>query len=380
MVRRQALAALARRYPEDYKKIYASIKAGTPLDEVTVKEWAEQWLAMRQQAVRPGTWVADRSAITRWILPILGDKPLAGLQPSDLRAVQFAELEKGHAVTSVDRTFKTLKIMLRDASEEGHDVPERTIRTRKIGPPSQVTRKALTVEQAKKILAVAMKRADASRWVAALLQGVRPAEALGLRWSDLDLDKGVMRIRWQLKNLPYNEPRNRASGFRTPHGFESIQLEGSYHLVRPKTASGLRTVPLVPWLRTELITWAAIAPKSEFDLVWPRGRNPNMPASKVDPQEGYPKLHQWDRDQWYEICEEADVWLATKTGKKRRPLLYEARHTAATLLMASGVDETTLISIVGHSKITSTHAYLHTDETRKLAALETVGAQLGLER
>lgn len=46
--------------------------------------------------------------------------------------------------------------------------------------------------------------------------------------------------------------------------------------------------------------------------------------------------------------------------------------------MASGVDETTLTAIVGHSKITSTRAYLHTDDARKLEALTNVGAQLGL--
>ena len=29
-------------------------------------------------------------------------------------------------------------------------------------------------------------------------------------------------------------------------------------------------------------------------------------------------------------------------GRTRRPLLYEARHTAATLLLANGIDETTI--------------------------------------
>lgn len=74
----------------------------------------------------------------------------------------------------------------------------------------------------------------------------------------------------------------------------------------------------------------------------------------------------------------ADVWVHLPDGSRRRPLLYEARHTAATLLMASGTDETTLTAIVGHSRITATRAYLHTDETRKLAALSVVGEQLGL--
>lgn len=362
--RKEALAALARRYPEDYRLIYQSIKDGRPISEVTVAEWAEKWLVMRRHVVRPGTWVSDRSG-AKWIVQTLGDKPLAGLAPSDMREVQFRQAAAGHAPTTVDRTYRVLKLMLRDASEEGYEISERALRTRKIGKPARVDRQALPLEDARKILGVALKRRDSSRWVAALLQGMRPSEALGLRWSNVDLEESVMTIEWQLKNLPYNEPRNPASGFRIPHDFESIRLRDSYHLVRPKTFAGVRTVPIVPWLRTELIAWAAIAPPSPHDLVWPADN-------------GGPLHSNADREEWYGICEEADVWLTKTDGSRRRPLLYECRHTAATLLLSSGADEKTLTSILGHSAITSTKAYLHTDETRKLQALQTVSEQLGL--
>lgn len=363
-MRRKALAALARRYPEDYRKIYDSIKAGKPLDEVTVGEWATQWLDMQVRKLRPGTFVAHRSAVTKWILPTIGDKPLAGLQPSDLREVHTIAEDAGLADSTVERIAMVAKLLISDAYDEGHDVPERTLRTKRLGGIGPANRQAIPVDQARKILDVAMSRPDASRWVAALLQGMRPGEALGLRWSNVDLNVGTMTVEWQLKNLPYNEGRVRSSGFRVPRGFEAIHLVQSYHLVRPKTASGVRVVPLVPWLRTELAAWAAIAPESPYGLVWS--------------DNGKPKSQADDREQWYQMCEQADVWLENPDGSKRRPLLYEARHTAATLLMASGVDETTLTAIVGHSKITSTKAYLHTDETRKLEALLSVGEQLGL--
>lgn len=363
-MRRQALAALARRYPEDYRRIYDSIKAGCPIDEVAVAEWAAQWLRLRERQVRPGTLSADKSAINKWIVPTIGQKPLAGLLRSDVRAVHEAAESAGLVDSSVQRIHIVLAKLLADAVEEGHDVPDRTLRTRKPGGAGISQRRALSVSDARKILAVAMERHDASRWVAAILQGMRPAEALGLRWSSLDLERGLMTVEWQLKSLPYNVPRDRTSGFRVPRGFESIRLNDSYHLVRPKTTAGVRVVPMVPWLRTELAAWSAIAPESPHGLVWTREGSPMDPGS--------------DRRAWYEIAEEADVWIDGSDGTRRRPLLYECRHTAATLLMASGADETTLTAIVGHSKITSTRAYLHTDEARKLQALETVGAQLGI--
>ena len=65
-------------------------------------------------------------------------------------------------------------------------------------------------------------------------------------------------------------------------------------------------------------------------------------------------------------------------GQTRRPLLYEARHTAATLLLASGIDETTIKAVLGHSSVLSTQAYLHTDRTRTRAALVASAEMLGL--
>jgi len=363
-LRRDALAALARRYPEDYRRIYQSIKDGSPVDEVTVAEWAPQWLRLRERAVRPGTYDADRSAVTKWIMPSIGQRPLSALQPTDVRAVHEAAESAGLADATVTRVHAVLRKMLGDAIDEGHEVPERTLRTKKLGGVGTSQRQALSAEDARRILDVAMTRPDASRWVAALLQGMRPAEALGLRWTALDLDRGLMTVEWQLKPLPYRITRDRHSGFRVPRGFESIHLTGPYHLVRPKTNAGVRMVPLVPWLRTELAAWSVIAPTSPYGLVWSLDGKP-MPA-------------EWDRNAWCEIADAADVWVTLTDGTRRRPLLYEARHTAATLLMGSGADETTLTAIVGHSRIASTKAYLHADETRKLGALERVSAQLGL--
>ena len=363
-VRREALAALARRYPEDYRRIYESIKSGSPVDEVTVCEWAGQWLKLRERLVRPGTYSADKAALHKWIIPTVGDKALAGLQRGDVRAVHTAAEAAGLADSTVQRIHITLEKMLADAVEEGHAVPERTLRAKKPGGPGVSHRQALSLEDARKVLAVAAKRRDASRWVAALIQGMRPAEALGLRWQAVDLERGLMTIEWQLKNLPYTTARNPESGFRVPRGYESIRLTGSYHLVRPKTAAGVRVVPLVPWLRTELAAWSTIAPESPHGLVWSDGGD-HISAAR-------------DREAWYQIVDEAEVTVTLPDGSTRRPLLYEARHTAATLLMASGADETTLTGIVGHSKIASTKTYLHTDEARKLAALERVSDTLGV--
>lgn len=95
---------------------------------------------------------------------------------------------------------------------------------------------------------------------------------------------------------------------------------------------------------------------SPHGLVWPLA-------------DGSPQSAAYDRRQWYEIAEQAKVTLTLADGRTRRPLLYEARHTAATLLLANGVEETTIKAILGHSSVLSTQSYLHTDLTRTRTAL-----------
>src|SRR5690606_9133917 len=110
---------------------------------------------------------------------------------------------------------------------------------------------------------------DASRWVAALLQGMRPAECLGLTWDAIDFDRDTIDVSWQLKPLPYRIPRDRDSGFRHPPDYTVRHLQGAHHLVRPKTGRGKRMVPLVPWMRAALLDWRDRAPASPHGLVWP---------------------------------------------------------------------------------------------------------------
>ena len=330
---------------------------------VTIKRWSDQWLAQRERTVRPGTYVSDRSAISRWIVPAIGHTRLDSLTPSDIRKVAEAQEDSGLALATMRRTHAVLSKLLADAVADGYRVGQRA---RETAGPGQgcSSRQALTVADALKVLTVAAERPDASRWVAALVEGLRPAEALGLTWDMVDLEAGTMTLAWQLKALPYAERRNPASGFRVPRGFESRHLQGAYHLVRPKTRAGSRVVPVVPWLVGALRSWKGKV-SSDHGLVWPQ-------------DDGAPRSAEFDRGQWYEIAERAGVTVTLPDGSKRRPLLYEARHTAATLLLTNGVDETTIKAILGHSSVLSTQPYLHADRTRTHAALVATAELLGL--
>ena len=54
------------------------------------------------------------------------------------------------------------------------------------------------------------------------------------------------------------------------------------------------------------------------------------------------------------------------------------RHSTATLLMESGIDPVVITSILGHSSITTSQGYMHSDLTQSRRALEAVAGRLGL--
>ena len=321
----------------------------------TVKSWADLWLAHHQTRVRPAAFATDRSQVRLWIVPTIGHKRLSRLTPGDVRAVSAAVLAAGRAPATAQRVHMVLVKMLRDALVEGHAVAPRLL---EVDAPArgEAGRSAIPTADAVAILAAAARQPDGSRWAAALLQGMRPAECRGLTWECVDLERRVLDVSWQLKALPYRVPRDRSSGFRVPVGYTARHLVDAYHLVRPKTNAGRRVIPLVPWMVSALEVWRELGPSSPHGLVWPG-------------PDGRPRNDRDDRDAWRILLADAGVGPYD---------LYAARHTTATLLRAGRVPDETITAIMGHSSILSTRAYLHTDDDRARAALVDVAAALGL--
>jgi integrase len=327
----------------------------------TVAQWAAEWLKITERKARPKTWATNAGAVRKWIIPTIGHRRLEELTPADLRAVADAQRREGLAPSSVLRTHAVAAVMLKAAYQEGHRINGRVLAMERPSK-NEPDRGAIPLIDALALLTAAGRSYGGSRWLAALLQGTRQAETLGLTWDRVDLEHGLADISWQLQALPWAD---RAAGkLRLPDGFEHRRIHGAMCLTRPKTEKGQRIIPLIPPMVTALRAWRDECPDSPSGLIWPR-------------LDGTPQTAKGDGAAWIDLQDLAQVARVDGT-EGRRYGIHELRHTTATMLRRVGASDETIKAIMGHSSMASSAAYLHADQTGTRATLAAVGDALGL--
>lgn len=165
----------------------------------TVEAWLLEWLGdvKAHDGTRPSTLVRYRLAITKHLVPGLGRTRLDKLTPRDVQ--RFLTGLKGKlAPASVIKVHAVLRVALSDA-ERMDLVPRNVAKAAK--PPSlgRQERRALTAEEAQSFLAALVDDRLESLFVLALTTGLRRAELLGLRWSDVDVPGRVLFVRQTLQ-------------------------------------------------------------------------------------------------------------------------------------------------------------------------------------
>jgi integrase len=234
----------------------------------------------------------------------------------------------------------------------------------------------LTLDEALRIIRLAATQRNGTRWSVALALGLRQGEALGLRWQHVDLEAGTLAVRWQLQRFAWQhgcaDPdictkrrhRDDCPPGCTRHARSCPQRTGGgLHLTEVKSDKSRRTIalpsPLVAALKahraTQLHERMTAGPAwHEGDFVWcqPNGR---------------PIGNHADWDEWNALL---------KTAGIRRVRVHDARHTAATLLLAQGVDQRVVMEILGHSQISMTSRYAHVLPQVMTDAAERIGRAL----
>lgn len=329
--KRKAFYAKTRReVVEKLKKALALQERGAlVLDErQTVKQFLEHWLEhVAKPALRPRSYASYSQLLRLYILPELGRYPLAKLTPQHVQAFLNARVNSGLAPRTVEYIHAVLRSALGQAERWG--LVSRNV-ARLVAPPKVESPEAkpLLPDEAKRLLEAARGDRLEALYVVALSLGLRQGEILGLRWEDVDFQHGQITIRYQLQHIG-----------------------GRFLLVEPKSPRSRRTVQAPSFVLESLKSHRKrqLEERLKLGRAWVGFERDLVFTTTVGtPLYARNLVRHFHR-------------LLDKAGLPRMPF-HNLRHTAASLLLAQGLDLRVIQQVLGHSQIALTanlYAHVH---------------------
>jgi integrase len=254
---------------------------------------------------KPSAIRGYEAALRDRIVPILGGKRLGDVQRRDVQRLADDLLAEGRDPSTIRNALMPLRVIYRRALEDG-DVAINPCTSLRLPAVRGRRERIASPDEAQQLLAALPER-DRPIWATALFAGLRRGELMALRWEDVDLAAGVIRI-----ERSYDDKGR-------------VEIE-------PKSRAGQRTIPIVGALRDVLVEHKARQSRDEGLVFGSSAETPFQPSN---------------------------LWRRAQRAWKRADLepigLHEARHTFASVLIAAGVNAKAITTYMGHASIQTTY-------------------------
>jgi len=161
----------------------------------TLSAFLDGWLnGPVKGSVKPSTFESYERMIRNHIKPALGHRRLKILAPDHVQYFYQAKLDAGLAPGTVRLMHGILHKALEQAVKWGA-VPRNVCKAVTPPKPNPDEIHPLDAGQAKQILEASRGDRLEALYVLAVTAGLRIGELLGLKWEDMDLDAGTLRVR-----------------------------------------------------------------------------------------------------------------------------------------------------------------------------------------
>jgi len=303
----------------------------------SVRDFLLDWIDRGKPGIREKTRESYRWILLQYVLPALGDRRLDQLGPFEIQELYIRMGEKGLSPRTIRYTHSILRSALAQA-----------VRWRIVGTnpadlvelPAKDPRemRALSPDEASRFLTAIRGDRWEGLWEVLLVTGLRPGEALGLKWSDLD---------WEGRRIRVQRALSRNDNYE-------------WRFVEPKTDRGRRSVAVPASTMETLKRHSAKQAeqrlqkgadfRGDLDLVFSNGQGEPIDYRAVVRRHFKPLV------------------VAAGLGPLRP---YDLRHTCATLLMAGGEHPKIVAERLGHSSTVMTmDVYSHVLPDMQEAAAE----------
>lgn len=305
----------------------------TPTRSAKLSEWLPYWLEEFVRDDRKKTTYAKyETHVRRYLIPHIGSKRLETLGAADVRRMLAAVTAQASAATAKE-SHRVLRSAITAACRE--ELITRNVV--KLVPAPRVQSRELKpwdLEETTTFLEAARKDPLYATFVLAVALELRRGEILGLRWSDIDLERRTLTVRNQIQRVQKELYADSTKNRRT----RAIPVP-------------LMCVAPLRWQRLRQAAQRLAAGQdwhdSDYVFTTRTGRT-------IEPRN---LSRSFER-----IAEDAGL---------RRIRLHDARHGCATLLFAAGVPARVVMEILGHSQIAVTmNIYTHVSDENRREAME----------
>ena len=339
---------LGKTQAEVKEKLKTAIQETQSLDfsktgQYTVGQWMDVWYENYAKIkVRPSSHQTYKGYIENHIKPNIGDIPLEKLTTLDLQRLYKTLLangrvdrleSKGQPKGLSPKTVRNIHQILSSALKLAQE--QRIILTNPaegcaLPKVEHREMKTLPVEQLQSFLREAKDSGVFELYYLELATGLRRGELLGLKWEDIDLEHGDLRVRRQIARI---NGRVVEAPLKTKNAYRTLPLaEDTISILKEQK----KKVGNSPWVFPSA-TGGPISPDSVLHML-----------HRVLKRAGLPQVR-----------------------------FHDLRHTFATLALQNGVDIKTVSGMLGHFSAGFTlDTYAHVTTSAQKAAANTMGKLL----
>ena len=326
---------------EEYKKemLLGTISSD---DKITVSEWYHTWLFdYRIKDLKPKSFEKYEGIYRNYIK----DSELGKIKLKDLRATHiqryYNKLQDTKPISTIKGINTRLKPCLGEAEKQGYIQKNYCKMVTLPKDNNKKTIQVLTQQQQKLFIEAIKGHKLEVLFLIALGTGLRLGELLGLKWSDIDFNTGILTV-----NRTLSRVKN--------------QTTGKYEIIEqtPKTKNSNRTIPIPNDILNKL-----------------KEHKKNQSKQRLFVGEGYINNNYVFTDDIGNPIDDKRPGRnlkSTLTKLNIEPIKFHAlRHTYATRLFEANVPPKTVQVLMGHYDISITmDIYTHVMEDAKLEAIE----------
>ena len=323
VTRKEASTALAQR-------VAAGGNSNKPTrSRVLFRTLAAEWQAHVLPMYKHSTQRNHRNILEKHLLPRFGDMAMTEITRQEVQAYVAHLVSSGYAPKTTDHMHDVLSAVLRTAVKWGH-LPDNPAREVELPTLTNVKPKwALTVTQASTLLE-ALPPLPKTLVGVALLSGLRRGELFALRWRDFDERSRCLIVR------------------------EAV-YEGKFST--PKTAAGVRQIPLSEAAIKLIVDWRGRVKRSESEALmfstW--SGKPISPNNVV---------RRWI----VPVCDSMGIARVT---------WLTLRRTYSSWAHEKGVPGKVIAQLMGHAKVDTTiNVYTQVIDGSLRRAADAVGSEL----